>query len=81
MLDLFGWKFDKEGPKSDSFSDRVSALGVVFDLAQDYGGFFAGSQYRKTRIEDTTQYIDEILQSRRPQQERSTDVEGSPCLL
>ena len=32
MLDILGWAFDKEGPKSDSFSSRVSALGVVFNL-------------------------------------------------
>jgi len=32
MLDILGWAFDKEGPKSDSFSARVSALGVVFNL-------------------------------------------------
>ena len=32
MLDIFGWAFDREGPKSDSFSSNVSALGVVFNL-------------------------------------------------
>ena len=32
MLDILGWAFDKEGPKSDNFSARVSALGVVFNL-------------------------------------------------
>ena len=32
MLDIFGWAFDREGPKSDSFSSSVAALGVVFNL-------------------------------------------------
>ena len=32
MLEVFGWTFDREGPKSDNFSARVSALGVVFNL-------------------------------------------------
>ena len=31
MLDLLGWQFDREGPKSDVFSGVVSALGVQFD--------------------------------------------------
>ena len=32
MLDVFGWAFDREGPKIDNFSARVSALGVAFNL-------------------------------------------------
>ena len=38
MLDLFGWKFDKEGPKSDDFSSSVIALGVVFNLSKTNDG-------------------------------------------
>ena len=33
MLDIFGWAFDKMGPKSDDFSSSVAALGVIFDLS------------------------------------------------
>ena len=62
MLDLFGWRFDKEGPKSDSFSDSVAALGVVFDLSRTMDGSLQVHNTEK-RIEDTTQYVDEILQS------------------
>eukprot|EP00435_Cladocopium_sp_Y103_P041253 s2957_g11.t1 len=34
LLDLLKRKFDRSGDKADSMSDQVSALGVVFDLAQ-----------------------------------------------
>ena len=27
MLDIFGWAFDREGPKSDSFSSNVTPFG------------------------------------------------------
>ena len=33
MLDILGWGFDREGPKSDDFSELVQAPGVQFDLA------------------------------------------------
>ena len=63
MLDLFGWKFDKEGPKSDSFSERVAALGVVFDLSRTTDGLLRVHNTEK-RIEDTTRFVDEILRSK-----------------
>ena len=33
LLDILGWNFDREGPKSDEFSRLVMALGVQFDLS------------------------------------------------
>ena len=32
LLDLLGWKYDKEGPKADTFSQSVVTFGVHFDL-------------------------------------------------
>lgn len=39
LLDLLGWAYDREGPKADSFSERVASLG---------GGF---CQWAPTRFE------------------------------
>ena len=35
MLDILGWGFDREGPKSDDFTALVCALGVQFDLGKN----------------------------------------------
>eukprot|EP00435_Cladocopium_sp_Y103_P048195 s286_g14.t1 len=36
LLELLGWAFDKSGDKSDSMSEEVAALGVLFDLSQSH---------------------------------------------
>ena len=33
LLDLLGWRYDREGPKADAFSSMVVTLGVQFDLS------------------------------------------------
>ena len=32
LLDLLGWRYDKDGAKADAMSDRVTSFGVDFDL-------------------------------------------------
>ena len=49
LLDLLGWKFDKEGPKADSFSNCVTTLGVVIDLANTCRGELRVSNTDKRR--------------------------------
>ena len=60
MLELFGWKYDKEGPKSDSFSESVAALGVIFKLDKTGEGHLLVCNTEK-RIRDTSQFVDEVL--------------------
>ena len=38
MLDILGWSFDREGPKSDDFPDVLSALGVQIHLGDTCNG-------------------------------------------
>ena len=60
LLDLLGWRFDKEGPKSDDFSQTVSALGVVFDLSHTDEGRLQIHNTEK-RVNDAATLIDEVL--------------------
>ena len=62
MLDLLGWGFDREGPKSDNFSTLVCALGVQFDLASCKDGLLKVHNTKK-RIEETVCLLDNILAS------------------
>ena len=34
LLQLMGWAYDTTGPKADTFSKEISALGVLFQLAR-----------------------------------------------
>jgi ribonuclease HI len=56
LLELIGFAYDREGPKADSMSDQVTALGVVFDLSCSQEGFL---KIRNTerRIEEVTDKI------------------------
>ena len=38
MLAILGWRFDREGPKSDASSGVLSVLGVHFDLEDSLNG-------------------------------------------
>ena len=60
MLDILGWKFDKEGPKSDDFSMLVKALGVQFDLSNCADGFLEVCNTEK-RIKETVELVDSII--------------------
>lgn len=55
LLDLLGWEFDKDGDKSDSMSDEITALGVSFDLAATSDGVLkvANTEKRKRELSMT----------------------------
>lgn len=61
FLDMLGWAYDKTGPKADSFSSEVAALGVVFDLTPSHKGFL---EIRNTdrRVAELCQMILEFLE-------------------
>ena len=60
MLDILGWSFDREGPKSDDFSDVVSALGVQFHLGDTCNGVLNICNTEK-RIRETLVLLDEVM--------------------
>jgi hypothetical protein len=60
MLDILGWNFDREGPKSDEFSRLVMALGVQFDLCGCADGVLKVCNTEK-RIKETTELLDQVL--------------------
>ena len=64
MLDILGWQFDREGPKSDAFSGVVSALGVQFDLEDSLNGILKVRNTAK-RIDDTTLLLETFLRDGR----------------
>ncbi|CAK9057508.1 unnamed protein product, partial [Durusdinium trenchii] len=64
MLDILGWRFDREGPKSDDFSESVSALGVLFDLTESERGILRVCNTTK-RINDATLILDDVLSNGR----------------
>ena len=47
MLDILGWNFNREGPKSDEFSRLIMALGVQFDLSGCADGLLKVSNTEK----------------------------------
>ncbi len=59
LLDLLGWKFDKEGPKADSFSNCVTTLGVVIDLEKTCKGELSLSNTEKRRA-DSIEMIEKV---------------------
>ena len=61
LLDLLGWRYDKDGSKADSMSDHVASLGVEFDLGQsDKGLVFVSNT--KTRRAEILERIESVLQ-------------------
>ena len=60
MLDILGWSFDREGPKSDDFSDVVSALGVQFHITDTCNGVLNICNTEK-RIRETLALLDEVM--------------------
>ena len=76
MLDILGWQFDREGPKSDAFSGIVSALGVQFDLEDSPKGILKVRNTAK-RIEDTTL----LLETWKVSKERGTDLAWQTGIL
>ena len=62
MLDILGWQFDRAGPKSDDFSESVSALGVRFDLSESSMGSLKVHNTER-RIEDTTLLLENVVKA------------------
>ena len=64
MLDICGWQFDREGPKSDACSGVVLALGVQFDSEDTPNGIL---KVRNTaeRIDDATLLLETFLRDGR----------------
>ena len=62
MLDILGWQFDRAGPKSDDFSENVSALGVRFDLSESGMGSLKVHNTEK-KVEDTTLLLENVVQA------------------
>ena len=62
LLDLLGWRFDREGPKADTFSSMVTTLGVQFNLNDTPKGWFEICNTPK-RTEDVLQLIDSTVSS------------------
>eukprot|EP00435_Cladocopium_sp_Y103_P025107 s3819_g6.t1 len=60
MLDILGWAFDREGPKSDDFSELVCALGVQFDLSSCGDGTLKVCNTER-RIRETVQLLDATM--------------------
>ena len=75
MLDILGWSFDKEGPKSDEFSSSVSALGVQFDLSESGCGTLLVHNTQK-RIEDTVALLQDIVNAGRMSKKESLALRG-----
>ena len=51
LFELLGWAYDKTGPKADSFSDMVAALGVEISLKESSLGSIYVSNTEKRRLE------------------------------
>ena len=62
-MDSFGWAFDREEPKSDTFSKRVAALGVVFNLDPTLDRRLEVHNTEK-RLQESVGAIDRILASK-----------------
>eukprot|EP00435_Cladocopium_sp_Y103_P025622 s4854_g6.t1 len=75
MLDILGWAFDKEGPKSDDFSEIVKALGVQFDLSSCGDGILRVCNTEK-RVRETIQLLEETMSAGRMQKREALVLRG-----
>ena len=80
MLDILGWGFDKEGPKSDAFSELVRALGVEFDLKSCKDGILK-VQNTERRIKETVLLLETTMRSGIIAQERCVGAQGEASFL
>ena len=60
LLDFVGFAYDKTGPKADSMSSMVTALGVVFDFTESSAGTLRVKNTDK-RVEEVTAMIQETV--------------------
>ena len=75
MLDIFGWAFDREGPKSDSFSSNVAALGVVFNLDPTIDGRLEVHNTER-RLSEAVDSLDRIIEARRLSKKDALSLRG-----
>ena len=75
LFQLLGWEFDREGPKADSFSSSVTALGVVFDLSGTSDGFLEVKNTDK-RKSDVLELIDACLDKKQLQKKEAQVLRG-----
>ncbi len=75
MLDIFGWAFDREGPKSDSFSSSLTALGVVFNLDPTIDGRLEVHNTEK-RLSEVVDSLDSIITSQRLSKKDALSLRG-----
>eukprot|EP00435_Cladocopium_sp_Y103_P004758 s4854_g1.t1 len=75
MLDILGWAFDREGPKSDDFSEIVKALGVQFDLSSCGDGILRVCNTEK-RVRETIQLLEETMSAGRMQKREALVLRG-----
>ncbi|CAE6929570.1 unnamed protein product [Symbiodinium sp. CCMP2592] len=60
LFQLLGWVFDTVGPKADTFSRDVSALGLHFDLSESGGGVVTVDNTEK-RKRDIHALVSDVL--------------------
>ena len=75
MLDIFGWGFDREGPKSDSFSSNVTALGVAFNLDPTVDGRLEVHNTER-RLSEAVDSLDRIIESQRLSKKDALSLRG-----
>ena len=75
MLDILGWKFDNEGPKSDDFSKKVSALGVQFVLDDTCNGALSVCNTER-RVEDTTAMFVSVIKEDKMSKKEALRLRG-----
>ena len=62
LLQLMGWAYDTTGPKADTFSTQISALGVLFNLAETKDGLLTLDNIEK-RKKEVVQLVKTTLDS------------------
>ena len=75
MLDILGWGFDREGPKSDDFSEMVRALGVEFDLKSCSDGLLR-VQNTERRIKETALLLETTMDRKSLQKKDALVLRG-----
>ena len=75
MLDILGWNFDREGPKSDEFSHLVRALGVQFDLSSSGEGLLRVGNTTK-RVQETVALLDDVIDANKLDKKQALVLRG-----
>ena len=84
LLDLLGWRFDRDGSTADSISNLVTSLGVEFDLRESSKGIIVVSNTSSRRSEILASIDGVVREGRLSKQDtarlkgRVTFAEGQP---